>query len=79
MVKRQEAIFKNARTDLAHELVVEVDVVLADERPAERLLRLREMMQIRPRMRGTHRAGARGIQRHVGEFVHAAPQLDDAA
>ena len=79
VVKRQEAIFKNARTDLAHELVVEVNVVLADERPAKRLLCLGEMMQVSSRVRGAHRAGTGSIQWRISKFVNAAPQLDDAA
>ena len=44
----------------------------------ELLLRFCKVVQISAAVRGAHRAGAGGIQRRISEFIHAAPQLDDA-
>ena len=65
--------------DLAHELVVKMDVVLAEELPAERLAGLGQMMQIGARVARAGRAAAVRIERLLGEFVNAAPHLQKAA
>ena len=65
--------------NLAHELVVEVDVVLPEELPAERLARLRQVMQVGARVARAGRAGAGRIEFLLGEFVNAAAHLQKAA
>ena len=78
-VELEEAILENARADLAHELVVEMEVVLAEELPAERLRALGEVMQVGARVARAGRAGALRIERLLGAFVDAAAQLQEAA
>ena len=59
---------------VAHELVVEVHVVLAEQLPAQRLLVLRQVVQVGARVRaqvGQAQAGSRAL----GELVDAAAQL----
>ena len=65
--------------NVAHELVIEMDVVLAEQLPAERLARLREVMQIGARVARAGRAGAGGIELFVREFVNAAAHLEETA
>lgn len=69
VVELKEAVFKNALPDLAHELVVKVEIVLAEELPAQVLAALREVMQVGSRVARTGRAGAERIERGVGEFT----------
>jgi len=60
-------------------LVVKVEVVLPEELPAEVLAALCEVMQVGPRVARTGRASAERIERVLGEFVHAAAQLQESA
>ncbi len=78
-IKISEAISQNACSNVAHELVIEMDVVFAEELPAQRLARLREVMQIGARVARAGRAGAGGIEFFVGEFVNAAAHLEKTA
>ena len=65
--------------NLAHELVVEMNVVLPEQLPAERLARLRQVMQIGARVARAGRAGASRIEFLLGEFVNAAAHLQKPA
>ena len=46
VVERQEAVLEDALPDLPHELMVEPDVVTADQGPAQRLLGLGRVMEV---------------------------------
>ena len=65
--------------DLAHELVIEVKVVLPEQLPAERFARLREVMQVSAGVACARRARAGGIELFLGEFVNAAAHLQKTA
>ena len=78
MVIRQEGVLEDALADLPHHLVIEEDVVLAEERPAERLLGLGEVMQIAARILGADRALAQGVDLLLRELIDRAAQLQDA-
>ncbi len=62
-VELEEAILENALPDLAHELVVKVEIVLPEELPAEVLAGLREVMQIGARVARARRAVALRVER----------------
>ena len=79
LIKLEEAILENAGANLAHELVVEMEVVLSEELPAERLRAFGQMMEIRARVARAGRAGAVRIQLLLRAFVNAAAQLEKPA
>ena len=78
-VEIEEAVGQNAFANLAHELVVEMDVVFPEELPAERLARLRQVMQISAGVARAGRTSAGRIEFLFGEFVNAAAHLQKAA
>ena len=78
LVQRGERVVQDALPDLAHEPVVEVQVVLAEQVPAQRLVRLRQVVEIGARVVLAGRAGAAGVQRLVRVLVHAAAELQVA-
>ena len=78
LVEREEAILEDALPDFCHEAVVEKNVVLADELPAERLLALREVVQVGAGVAGAGRAGAIGIERLARAFINATPELQES-
>ena len=79
LIEREEGVRKNARADLAQQLVVEVDVVLAEKLPAEGFPGFREVVEVGARIPPAGRAVARRIELLLGEFIDAAPQLQVAA
>src|SRR5207244_7514527 len=78
-VEIKEAIGQNAVANLAHELVIEMDVVLPEQLPAERLARFRQVMQISARVAHAGRTRAGRIEFLLGEFVNTAAHLQKPA
>ena len=78
-IEIEEAILDNALPNLAHELVIEVKIVLPEQLPAEGFARLGEVMQVSAGVARAGRAGAGGIELFLGEFVNAAAHLQKAA
>jgi hypothetical protein len=79
LVKVEEASSQNALADFAHKLVVEMDVVFAEQLPTKRLARLGQVVEIRPRITSAGRAIAGRIEFFVCVFVNAPPHLQEAA
>ena len=75
MIECQERIGKNARADLAQELMVKMDVVLAEELPAERLAGLGEVVKIGAGIPLAGRAIACGIELFLRKFINSPPEL----
>ncbi len=78
-VKLEETILQDAGADLAHELVIKVDVMFAEQLPAERFRAFRQVMEIGARITGTGRAAAFGVELLLREPVNAAPHLQEPA
>jgi len=78
-VKIAETSGEDALPDIAHELVIKMDVVLAEKLPAERLARFREVMEVGAGIARTGRAIAGRIERLVREFVNPAAHLEKTA
>ena len=76
LVQRQKTVRQNALPDLSHEPVVEIDVVLPQQLPPERFLRLRQMMQIRPAVTPTRGTSTVRVERFLRKLVHPASQLE---
>ncbi len=79
LVKLEEAAGQDAFADFAHELVIEVNVMLAEQLPAEGFLCLGEMVEIGAGIARASRARAGGVELVLGELVNAAPQLQESA
>ena len=77
-VEGGERVVQDALPDLAHEPVVEVQVVLPQQLPAQRLVRLRQVVEIGARVVLAGRAGAARVERLVRVLVHAPAQLQVA-
>ena len=78
-VKIEETSARDALADFAHELVVEMNVVFAEQLPAERFARLGQMMEISARVARAGRAIAGRIEFLLRVFVNAAPHLQEPA
>ena len=68
-VKREEAIFQNALPDIAHQLVIEVDVMLPHQLPPQWLLRFRQVMEISARVRGADGTRAARIDLFLRKLI----------
>src|SRR5688572_27071334 len=79
LVKVEETSSQDALADFAHELVVEMNVVFAEQLPPERLARLGQMVEISSRVTRAGRAIAGRIEFFLRVFVNAAPHLQEAA
>ena len=74
----EETSRKDGAADFPHQLVVEPDVMLSHQLPAQGLLGFGQVMQVGAAVFGADRAGAGRIGREVLEFVDAPPELDDS-
>ena len=75
VVKFQKTAIQNALPNFRHEAVKEVDVVLAEKLPTERLLRFCEMVKVGAGMFATGLAIARRVEGLVGKFIHRAAEV----
>ena len=78
LVEGGERVVQDALPDLAHEPVVEVQVVLPQQLPAQRLVGLRQVVEIGARVVLAGRAGAGRVEGLVRVLVHAPPELEVA-
>ena len=74
----EETSRQDGAADFPHQLVVEPDVMLSHQLPAQGLLGFGQVMQVGAAVFGADGAGAGRIGREVLEFVDAAPELDDS-
>src|SRR5688572_19571895 len=77
LVKIMKPSSMDALADFAHERVVEMNVVLAEQLPAKRLARLGQMVEISSRVTPAGRAIAGRIEFFLRVFVNAAPHLQE--
>ena len=78
-IEIEEGAFEDGGAEFPHELVVEEDVVFADELPAEGFVGFREVVEVGAGVAGAGGTGADGVEGGVGKFVDAAAELDKAA
>ena len=76
LVERGERVVQDALPDLAHQPVVEVQVVLPQQLPAQRLVRLRQVVEIGARVVPAGRAGAGRVEGLVRMLVDTPAELE---
>ena len=79
VVEREETVLEDALPHLAHQPMIEENVMLAEELPSQSLFALREVVQVGAIVTSASRAGAVGVQRLLRALINTTPHLKESA
>ena len=75
LVKGQKPVIKNALTDLPHQALIKMQVMLTHQIPSQRLVGLGQVVQVSPGIFLAGRTWTGRIRRLLTEFIDRAPKL----